>query len=276
MPNYYRPSSPQSSPPSSKRKNYISPKNYSLIPGSGDKLLSPRKSTSPVSHDVVKDLASPRRFVGKTRATISPPSSPSPSSPRRRLPLSPKPTSPKREEGGRRRLSSPKSSPKPTSPRSEGSSPRKSPSSPRKSPSSLRKSPRSPKREIPVSIPQLKAMKRSPPSSWKGSVPMKDNDLPEKERKWCSCVLKVGSKNSPRCNMERSWGTKDCKNPYAICSKSVGTSSRRCGQHYDYKEMPTDLLETYAELSRVRTCVESDRQSLLRSLEEWKRSEGKM
>jgi len=47
-----------------------------------------------------------------------------------------------------------------------------------------------------------------------------DNDLSEREQKYCSCLLKVGSKGT-------------AYNKYAVCAKSVGTTSRRCRQNYD-------------------------------------------
>ena len=51
-----------------------------------------------------------------------------------------------------------------------------------------------------------------------------DSDLSERERKYCSCLLKVGSKGTSY-------------NKYAVCAKSTGTTSRRCRQNYDLEKL---------------------------------------
>lgn len=79
-----------------------------------------------------------------------------------------------------------------------------------------------------------------------------DADLSEREKKWCRCVLKVADKQKGRCNTERAWREtrdgKTCYNPYAICSKSVGTSTRKCSQNYNFSAIPDDYLISYAQL----------------------------
>ena len=52
-----------------------------------------------------------------------------------------------------------------------------------------------------------------------------DSDLSDKERKYCSCILKVGAKGGVR-------------NKYAVCAASVGTTSRRYRENYDMESMP--------------------------------------
>ena len=54
-----------------------------------------------------------------------------------------------------------------------------------------------------------------------------DNDLSEREKKYCSCLLKVGSKGS-------------AYNKYAVCNKSTGGQNRRCRQNYDMDRMPDE------------------------------------
>jgi hypothetical protein len=55
----------------------------------------------------------------------------------------------------------------------------------------------------------------------------KDSNLSDHERKYCSCIVKVGSKGG-------------AKNKYAICAHSTGTTSRNCFENYDLNRMPDD------------------------------------
>lgn len=100
-------------------------------------------------------------------------------------------------------------------------------------------------------------------------------ELPKNEQKYCSCVLKVADKQSPECLNKRLWGQEDsegktCYNPYAVCGKSVGTSSRRCGESYDYEELTDEFLEAYARLSRIPIPKTRNRKELLDRIYAWK------
>lgn len=59
-----------------------------------------------------------------------------------------------------------------------------------------------------------------------------DGSLTEQQQKYCSCLVKVEAEGSAR-------------NPYAVCAKTVGTTSRECSAHYNYEAMPNDLLRAY-------------------------------
>jgi hypothetical protein len=73
-----------------------------------------------------------------------------------------------------------------------------------------------------------------------------DND--PRKVKFCDCVLDVSSKG-------------DAYNPYAVCAKSVGTTSRNCKEILKSKldQLPLDKLQSYAKLYKypVRKTVES-------------------
>jgi len=65
-----------------------------------------------------------------------------------------------------------------------------------------------------------------------------DSTLTEGEEKFCRCYLKVAAKGKVR-------------NPYAICAKSVGTTSRKCGESFDFEAMPDDLLIAYLKVHKL-------------------------
>jgi hypothetical protein len=87
----------------------------------------------------------------------------------------------------------------------------------------------------------------------------KNNNLTDQESRYCSCVLKVGSKNK---NV----------NPYAICTKSVGINSRNCGKNYDYGNMEDTYLLTYARLSKIKIPRPYNREKLINNIYDWKKS----
>lgn len=89
-----------------------------------------------------------------------------------------------------------------------------------------------------------------------------DSTLSEEEKKYCSCILKVGAKGS-------------VKNKYAICAHSVGTTSQHCGDNYDYQNLPTPLLIEYATSNKLKF-DKTDRQSIINAIMEWKHKEGKI
>ena len=51
-----------------------------------------------------------------------------------------------------------------------------------------------------------------------------NSDLSEREQKYCSCLLKVGSKGT-------------AYNKYKVCAHSTGTTSKRCRQNYDLEKL---------------------------------------
>ncbi len=69
----------------------------------------------------------------------------------------------------------------------------------------------------------------------KSITPFKKS-LPEKERAYCSCVIKVGEQL-------KKYG-KD-GNAFAICAASTGTTSSRCAENYDFAKMDDDQLKSF-------------------------------
>nr|QBK90683.1 MAG: HeH/LEM domain protein [Pithovirus LCPAC104] len=95
-------------------------------------------------------------------------------------------------------------------------------------------------------------------------------DITEKQAKYCSCVLKVASKQSEVCNIQKKG--KGCYNPYAICVSSVGETYRDCGEHYNFKELSYKELVAYATLSKIDISNSDDRANIINKIYEWKRS----
>lgn len=78
-----------------------------------------------------------------------------------------------------------------------------------------------------------------------------------KEQKWCRCILHVAAKQSKEClkdvknNAGKILEGKKCYNPYAVCSKVIGTSSRNCDMYYNFRHIPTHELIAYAYLKNI-------------------------
>ena len=83
-----------------------------------------------------------------------------------------------------------------------------------------------------------------------------NSDLNDRNQKYCSCVIKVAEKNTEVCNLEENWGKtisgKMCYSPYAVCAKSVGTTSRQCDMNYDYKTMTKEQLISFLNLKKIK------------------------
>ena len=104
-------------------------------------------------------------------------------------------------------------------------------------------------------------------------------DLSDQEKKWCRCVLKVSAKQPSACNIEKAWFEKrdgeTCYNPYAVCSKSVGTSTRKCGENYDFESLSDSHLKAYAELhqkgsNQIEIPIPYNRTEMLENIKKWK------
>lgn len=79
-----------------------------------------------------------------------------------------------------------------------------------------------------------------------------DTNLDEREQAFCSCVVQVAAKQPGACNLEKAWfeerNGETCKNPFAICANSVGTTSRDCMSNYDFDFMNEQQLQSLAYL----------------------------
>ena len=97
--------------------------------------------------------------------------------------------------------------------------------------------------------------------------------LNEQEQKYCRCVLQVAAKQPGQCNMEKAWfeqrQNETCYNPYAVCAKTVGTSSRVCGENYNWVELPDDMLNAYANLNNI-PIKNYSRKEVLNGIVQWK------
>lgn len=100
-------------------------------------------------------------------------------------------------------------------------------------------------------------------------------NLSEREQAYCRCVLHVGEKNPGKCNEEKLWfheiDNKICYSPYSICAKSTRTTSRKCGENYEYQNLSDDELVTYAELSRIVVPKPYNRNQMLNNIYQWKK-----
>jgi len=99
----------------------------------------------------------------------------------------------------------------------------------------------------------------------------------ERLDKYCRCILDVSSKQTKSCLERKAWGQeiegKTCYNPYAVCAKSIGTSSGRspyCGQNYNYEALPDKLLVAYARLNKIEVPEPYNRQTVLKNIEKYK------
>lgn len=80
--------------------------------------------------------------------------------------------------------------------------------------------------------------------------------LSSEEQAFCRCVAHVEAKGSAR-------------NPYAVCAKSVGTTSRRCGQEYEFSNFPDDELIGYAEHHKIPVPNPYQRKMMLENITAW-------
>ena len=111
-----------------------------------------------------------------------------------------------------------------------------------------------------------------------------NSSLTDKQKSWCRCVLHVADKQRGACNTEKAWFEKrdgqTCYNPYAVCSKSVGTSVRICGENYDFNSISDNELISYAQLHQKGSNIivipnPYDRKEMLDNIKRWKELEGK-
>mgnify|MGYP000117114110 FL=1 len=71
--------------------------------------------------------------------------------------------------------------------------------------------------------------------------PSSVQSMEDQQKKYCRCLLHVASKEPLSCLRARKWGIgKDCVNPYAICTKSVGRKKLSCTPDFNL-----DLLSLY-------------------------------
>lgn len=100
--------------------------------------------------------------------------------------------------------------------------------------------------------------------------------LDESKQKFCRCVLHVADKEKGACLTEKAWYEQrdghTCYNPYAVCAKSTGTSSRECSDNYDFDGFSDDDLIAYAQLHNKDIAVPNpyNRFEILENIHKWK------
>ncbi len=88
-----------------------------------------------------------------------------------------------------------------------------------------------------------------------------------RERKYCSCVKQVAVKqDKDECLEKRKFGGKGCYNPYAVCAKSVGTTTRKCRAGYIYENMTLPELRASAKLDKLPNVNTLSRTKLIAKL----------
>lgn len=134
-------------------------------------------------------------------------------------------------------------------------------------------------------VPQIQQVKQVPQVPQVKEVPQaqdlsyfKDNaDLSEKEQKWCRCILHVAAKQTDKCledvvkNAYKTFDGKQCYNVYAVCSGKIGTSCRKCGGNYEYKNIPDAELVAYSKIKKLVIPVPYSRDIMIQRIMEWKK-----
>lgn len=115
---------------------------------------------------------------------------------------------------------------------------------------------RSPKKISKITPHTTRSAVSTIPKKEKRQMIQQNAPLNEKQRKWCRCVLKVAAKQTPKCLQQKGWYKKyegkECYNPYSICSKSVGTSSKECAKYYNLDQLTKTELLGYARLNSIQ------------------------
>lgn len=99
-------------------------------------------------------------------------------------------------------------------------------------------------------------------------------DLTEEQGKYCRCVLHVAAKNDEDCNRSKDWGSSKkpskCYNPYAVCAKTVGTTTK-CGDNYIWENIPVEEVEAFAYLKGIKLTGEETPEELINKIGQWKK-----
>jgi hypothetical protein len=97
--------------------------------------------------------------------------------------------------------------------------------------------------------------------------------LSDKEKSFCRCVIHVEAEQPDKClKNPQLRGKKGCYNEYAVCAKSVGTSSRQCSNYYNFDKLPDNELRAYALERKVTVSEPFNREETIAAIEEWKRT----
>ena len=129
---------------------------------------------------------------------------------------------------------------------------------------------------LPPASEETKVTWMNPNPTLTGKMAKREVDT-ERLDKYCRCVLDVAAKNSQECLEQKAWGQeiggRTCYNPYAVCAKTIGTTTGRspyCGQNYNYNELPDKLLVAYARLNKIEVPEPYNRQTVLKNIQKFK------
>lgn len=90
-----------------------------------------------------------------------------------------------------------------------------------------------------------------------------DTTLTDQQQKFCSCVIHVANKQSDECNQSKFKSGGKCYNPWAVCTKSVGTNLKHCTENYNFNQFDDSELRTYAYIHSIPVHEPYNRESLL-------------
>ena len=126
---------------------------------------------------------------------------------------------------------------------------------------------------------EIKPSFHSNPGGDKSNWIITGTTLDEREQKYCRCILEVANKNPTWCNLEKAYfetrltaegAPETCYNVYSVCAKSVGTTTRQCGENYNYDVLPDSQLMAFANLRMIGVPEPYNRIEMLRRIKEWK------
>jgi phosphatidylethanolamine-binding protein (PEBP) family uncharacterized protein len=93
-----------------------------------------------------------------------------------------------------------------------------------------------------------------------------DSTLNDAEQRYCACLIEASSHIPQECIKKKEAfmyeDGKMCYNPFAVCAKSVGTTSRECPQNYNFNAMSDDEIEAFATLHNVSLVYPINREEL--------------
>jgi len=96
----------------------------------------------------------------------------------------------------------------------------------------------------------------------KSNIVLKTKKLTPREKRYCSCLMKVRSKR--------------VRNPYGICTSSVYNKQGvvrvkqiKCSKYYDLSKYPLRILRPYAKEKKIKNYSKMKRSELLKELQKY-------
>lgn len=95
-------------------------------------------------------------------------------------------------------------------------------------------------------------------------LPEAQEEFTPEQLAWERCTMRVEEKRGRYPKI---------RNPYAICSASVGTSCRGCGEYLIFENLPDDMIKAYASLHKINLSAPYNRTQTIRMLKQLKGQE---